>query len=360
MRLTLAVLALTLACAPSEDADPPMKTPPEDDGADGEDDGGETDVDERPPGEASDRCEGAPRVAEGRHYGTLRGNVSELAGACGMDGPDAFVRLDVTHRSDVFLEAFGVGFSPRVGVLPAGCSNDWNRRSLACTEGIGTWILDVAAGSSLVVSVGIDVDDPQLQLPPPGEGPDPLDFALDVALRPVLGVGERCEPPGRGRCGVGTACLVPDSEEGAPVPPAICTPVAADTCASAEPLVLTVGTTMVDVPRDQPHTDAHAHSCTGAHRPERVYEVTLPNSTQTRQLTVNTEAPDVGLAVRTPGCTLQDERLCDDPDDDGARVTVEVPAIADDRVFVFVELPPGEPTGEEAPIALELRVVEDE
>jgi len=84
----------------------------------------------------------------------------------------------------------------------------------------------------------------------------------------------------------------------------------------------------------------------------------LPESTLTRQLTVDTDAGDVGLAVRTAGCTPDDERLCDDPDDDGARVTVEVSPIADDRVFVFVELPPGEPSGEEPPIAIELTVVE--
>ena len=335
-----------------------MKTPP-DDGGDAADDEGETEGDDDDlPGEASDRCDDAPRVAEGRHYGSLRGNVSELAGACGEDGPDAFVRVDVDHRADVFLEAVGVGFTPRVGVLPAGCSNDWNRRTLACTEGVGTWILDVAAGSSLVVSIGIDFDDPQLQLPAPGEGADPLDFALDVDYRAVLAAGEHCEPPGRGRCGVGTACLVPETEKGAPSPSAICLPVAADTCASAEPLALPVGTTNVSVARDVPHTDAHAHGCTGAHRPDRVYEVTLPISSDIRQLTVSADAPDVGLALRAAGCTPDDERACDDPDDDGARVTAEVPPTADDRVFVFVELPPGPPSGEEPPIGIELTVVE--
>src|SRR5690606_4354372 len=92
-----------------------------------------------PSEEATDQCGLAPTIGAGRHEGTLRGKASELDGACGLGGPDAFLRLDVPRRSDVRLQAYGVGLVPRVGALPHTCATDWTSRTLACTQGVGTW-----------------------------------------------------------------------------------------------------------------------------------------------------------------------------------------------------------------------------
>lgn len=354
-----------MACGDPEEQPPPMKTPPEDD--DGMATGDTGLAQTREPGEASDRCAEAPRVGEGRHYGTLRGNLSELGGACGAGGPDAFFRVEVPFRADVFVDAVGVDFSPRVGVLPAGCSNDWSHRTLACSEGVGTWLLDFAAGTSLVVSVGTDPDEPQLQLPAPGAGDDPLDFAFDVRLRRVLGEGELCEPAERGRCGTGTACTSAEADT-----PGVCTAVSADTCAQALSLPVGFGTTLVEIPEAVPHTDAHAHSCTGAHRPDRVFAVDMPPATADRTLEVTSTSSLVGLAIRAPSCLPSDELGCVAAGDGGVSVRATLDAFADDRVFVFVELPPpgagveaggsesgtgsDDDPGEEAPIAIEVTV----
>ncbi len=362
---------LLLSCGEPEEQAPPMKTPPADDDDDGEatgDTGVET---PREPGEASDRCAEAPGVGEGRHLGSLRGNLAELGGACGGGGPDAFFRVEVPFRADVFVQAVGVGFAPKVGVLPAGCSNDWSHRTLACTQSVGVWLLDFAAGTSLVASVGADPEEPQLQLPAPEEGDDPLDFALDVQFRNVLGIGDPCEPASRGRCGTGTTCTASDD-----APTAVCTVLPADSCAYAEPLAVGFGTTLVEVPAAVPHTDAHAHSCTGAHRPDRVYALDLPAAMVARDVVVTTESDAIGLAIRAASCLPADERDCAPPQDEsgdgGTEVSAVIEGSGDDRVFVFVELPPagapqdgtgdgsgdgsGDGAGEEAPIPIEVTV----
>jgi len=313
-----------------------MKVPP-DDGAD--DDGAATGGTgaEQVPGAASDRCSQAPNIAEGLHYASLRGHLPDLGGACGTGGPDAFVRVDIPFRADLFVEGAGVGFAPRLGVLPASCGQDWDDRALACTEGVGAWVLDLAAGTSVLVSVGIDPDDELLQLPPPGEGDDPLDFVLNVSLRNVLGVGDSCEARSHGRCGTGTICATPEPDHPGVSPTAVCTAVDADTCASAQVLSPTLGTTMVPLPAVE-HTDAHAHSCTGAHRPERVFAVDLPESDSAHLLRVMTESPDLGLAIRVDGCSLSDEQDCAAAGSTGSEVSASVAASAG-TVFVFVEAP---------------------
>lgn len=381
-RILVATIVAGLACGESPADDPPMKTPPGDDTDGGT--AGSGDLDPAPPGEATDLCRDAPSVDAGRHYGTLRGNLSVLSGACGGGGPDAFVLLDVPIRADVELSAVGVGFSPKVGVLGAGCSDDWSRATLACTQGIGTWLLDVAAGSQLLVSVGIDPDDPMLQLPAPAEGDDPLNFALDIALRTVLEAGEQCEPASRGRCGIGTACVAPDSDKPGMTDPPVCTAIEGDTCALAPRLPVGFGTTLVQISPAVPHTDAHAHTCTGAHRPERVVALDLPASEVARRLVVTSKSEAIGLAIRAASCVSEAERDCAAPSAGGVQVQAEIAATDDDRVFVFVELPPaavpgdsggetggddgsdggagtdgGDPgMGEEAPIAIEVTVSE--
>ena len=319
-----------------------MKLPPSDgDGAGSDETGGDA-----PPGFATDRCSQAPNVAEGEHYGSLRGHLPDLGGACGTGGPDAFVRVDIPFRADLFVDGAGVGFVPRLGVLPASCGQDWDDRALACTEGVGAWILDLAAGTSVVVSVGIDPEDELLQLPPPGEGDDPLDFVLDVSLRKVLGVGESCEAPSHGRCGTGTLCAAPEPDEPGMATTAVCAAVDADTCASAQVLTPGVGTTVVPLPAVT-HTDAHAHSCTGAHRPERVFAVQLPQSDSAHLLRVTTESPDLGLAIRVGACSPSDEQDCAAAASTGSEVSASVAASVG-TAFVFVESPAeGSPSGDE-------------
>jgi hypothetical protein len=359
LRASLVAVATAAGCGSPE--------APEDDGGsvpfasatEGETDGDDETGSPGVPGEASELCADAPSIGEGKVFGSLRGRQPDLGGACGRGGPDVFFRLDVPLRADVWLEASGVGFVPRVGVLPGGCAAEWMDKSLACIEGVGGWILDVGAASSLVLSVGVDPEDPALLVPAPTEGADALDFVLDVRLREVLGVGVACEPEGRGRCGAGTACLAPEGDaQGA----SVCTTLAADTCATAEPVSLALGATTIEISADALHTDAHAHSCAGSRRPERVLALSVP---QPSRLTVSTEASDVGLALRGPDCDPDGELACDPPSEGGARVVADLPIpgmAAGDPILLFVELPSGEPgaaegtggtgTGEEAPIVL--------
>lgn len=372
---TAALIVLASGCRDepaASDGDGGTMPPPSstDEGADASTSGGVELGDD-----ASDRCEAAPVIGAARHYGTLRGKGTELDGACGLGGPDAFLRLDVPRRSDVWVQAHGVGFEPRVGVLPDGCSADWAHRTLLCTEGIGGWLLDVAAGSSLVVSVGVAEDHPVLDEPPRLIGPDPLEFALDVELRNVLEPGETCLPQGAGRCGSGTACMTvppPEDDPDATPGPSVCVVLPGDTCQSAEPLAIPTGMTVVELDPTTPQTDAHVQSCGGARRRERVLRLDLPGAGP-HALEVRSDHPGVGLALRAPGCSPEQERACVDPDAPPAVLVAEVGGAV---AFLFVELPPpadgpedggssgggtsGDPPGEEAPIVVEVARSEPE
>ncbi len=325
--------------------------------------GGDDDGDDGPPpivpGEATDVCANAFSIAEGIHYGTLRARQSDLDGACGQGGPDAFFRVELARRSDVWLQARGVAFEPRVGVLGSACAPAWSQQQLLCTQGVGGWVRDIAPGSSLVVSVGIAPDDPTIVSAPPTEGADPLDFELTVKLRDVLDVGDLCEPASRGRCAAGTAC-VPDPDGG----PATCETLPADTCATAEPLVLAYGATEVTIDRRAPQSDAHAHSCGGDRHPERVYALSLPISDDAPTLTVRSGAPHVGFALRGNDCAPSRELACASPTPQPTAITTELPAAVGRPVLLFVELPvppsepePGTEAGEEAPIVVTLELM---
>lgn len=311
------------------------------------------------PGEATDLCAAAFSIGEGKHVGSLRGHVSDLGGACGAGGPDAFFRLDVPRRSDVWVKADGVGFVPRVGVLPHGCAAEWNTRGLACAEGVGTWVIDVAGGSSLVVAVGIDAEDPSLVTPPPEAGADALDFRLEVRLRDVLEAGETCDPPERGRCGAGTACLAPVGPG-----PAVCTALHADTCATAAPVEIAIGTSTIEIPADAIHSDAHAGSCGGARRPERVIALSIPATGDAPTLTVSTETPDIGLSLRGSDCDPHRELACVAASGEGPLISADLPLDVGRPVLLFVELPVAEAAedagetgaGEEAPIVLQVEL----
>lgn len=361
------LLVLAVGCrdeASSESGDGPM-TLATSGGSGGEPSTGEV---YEPSEDAADQCDRAPVVGAGRHHGSLRGNAAELDGACGLGGPDAFFRVDVPRRSDVWLQGYGAGFVPRVGVLPYTCTTDWTHRTLACAEGVGTWLLDVAPGSSLVVSVGVDPDHPVLDAAPSTDGIDPLKFALDVGLRNVLDLGDACEPSGLGRCGSGSACLpapAPADDPEATPGPAVCTALSGDTCQTAVPLPVATGSTVVEIDPATPQTDAHVHSCGGARRRERVLRLELPG-VGPHALEIRTDHAEVGLALRAPGCLPEQERGCVDDDAPPAVLEVEVEGF---EAFLFVELPPdadeaeggssggssgGDGSGEEAPIMVEV------
>jgi hypothetical protein len=291
----------------------------------------------------ADQCAGAPVVHAGRHTGTLRGHSSDRGGACGRGGPDAFVVVEVPRRVDVRLNARGVDFAPVVGARSARCEHAWSATQLLCTHGLEGWVLDVPAGGQILVSVGIDPDDPALASSPKPGYADPLDFVLEVELRNVLLEGERCTPTSRGRCVSGTRCLGEDAADttgGLDEAPR-CVALDGDFCASAIPMSLEPGTTAVTIDRDVLHTDAHAHSCGGARRPERVLALGLPGTLEPgAQLEVRTDAPDVTLALRGPGCAANEELACSPGSEHGSAVVLEdLLLVGSPNLFLFVELP---------------------
>jgi hypothetical protein len=314
----------------------------------------------------ADQCVAAPRVAAGRHPGSLRGNTSDRGGACGLGGPDAFVVLETPRRVDVRVAARGVGFSPVVGVRSSRCEHSWSTQ-LSCTRDLEGWVLDVSAGSRLLVSVGISPDDPALSSSrPPGQA-DPLDFLLELELRNVLLEGEQCTPPSRGRCVTGTVCMTGELEGESSASPR-CVAIEGDTCASAIPVSLELGTTVITLDRTMVQTDAHAHSCGGARRPERVLRLALPALLESGAiLEARTSAPDVLLALRGPGCAADEELGCGVDTKDGTAVTVDgLAGLGMPDLFLFVELPRpahdeddasiGGETGELAPLAIEVEL----
>ncbi|HWB77473.1 MAG TPA: hypothetical protein VG755_21045, partial [Nannocystaceae bacterium] len=266
-------------------------------------------------------------------------------------GPEVFVRVATDERADLELMVEGSGFVPRLGVLGNACSADWASEGIACTRGLPATVLDVAAGGSVVVAIGVDPNDPVLAL---ASSDHDMSFALDVKQRPVLEPGGRCGLPGLGRCESGSACALDD--EGTKR----CTVLDADTCATAEPFALAAmgpRTTMIDP--SVPQTDAHAHSCTGARRPERVLALVLPAELPERAvLTATTTAGDVGIALRGPGCLPTDELACAAPSPSGAIASVDALAMKTGgapSIYAFVELPVDpldDAAGELAPFAV--------
>jgi hypothetical protein len=361
-------------------------------GADGTDTGttgGQTTGGDTAVGEASDICSEAPAIGVGLWTGTLRDKSRNLGGACGASGPDAFFKVPVPLRADVGLEAFGVGFTPRVGAVFGECAADWENRGLLCTEGIAGWITDLAAGTDLYVSIGVDPEDPVLDASAPEEGPDPLQFALDVTIRRVLEPGQLCMPSTRGRCVVGSACL-PGAADGDGTGTSTgtggdgtgtsskteqddatgdsswrCVSLEADTCVNAQ--TVAVGAEGITFPIDPGwvQTDAHYHSCAGARVAERVYRLELsPGMEPGSALEITVDEPEAALAVRLPGCTQAEEVTCQEPEATGAHLTIDdADALAASGVsphlfveFPFASGPEGTTTGE-APFSLQIAVL---
>ena len=294
------------------------------------DDGAATNTDDEPPVSAQNTCGAAPLVGAGRWPGTLHERSRDLGGACGLGGPDAFFRVAVPWRADVRVSAVGDGFVPRVGAIDDGCFDDWAHRQLLCTEGVGGWISDLAAGSEFVIAVG---SDPKRLEAAVAAGYEDLRFEVEVIMRPVLGPHQPCQPGSGGRCASGSACL--DGEGGW-----TCTPLVADTCDSAQAIVVAAGETTVMIDPGQMHTDAHAHGCGGARQRERVLDVSWPSSLAAdAALTIRSENPDVGLAMRAPSCIVADEVACVDAGTRDASVLIDHLPSHGTRGFLFVELP---------------------
>lgn len=310
------------------------------------------------PAEASDLCEVAPTLSTGVWPGTLRGAASSLGGACDLGGPDAFLRVALAHPADLQVQARGVGFVPRVGLLPGGCVAG---PALACSQTLPATLSNLPAGAEIVVSVGIDVDDPALSSPTPAQGePDPLAFEVDLFVRRVLGPGEYCKPPAVGRCVAGTACLE-SAGDGA----WRCQLLDGDTCTQAQSLAVPAQTpapVVVELDPLQPQSDAHHHTCTGARLRERVIRVALASGmSPTADLVVRVTDPGVGLALRSPGCAAEDEIACAAA---GPSTSVIFPnageaAAAGIEPFVFVELPdPPAPEPQPSPVEVSFEVVD--
>src|SRR5690606_23305323 len=106
-------------------------------------------------------------------------------------------------------------------------------------------------------------------------------------------------------------------------------------------LVDGVGSIVVDP--DQPQSDGHRHSCTGAGTRERVLRLTMPNDLGPRDsLELRVDEPEVGLAVRAPGCLASEELACMAPRPSGAQVVIAAPELlrqAGVAPYLFVELP---------------------
>lgn len=307
----------------------------------------------------SDACAAAPLLVSGRFSGTLRNHGPEpaTAGVCQGGGPDAFARVSAPVRADLRVEARGAAFVPRLSLAPDDCAG---AREIACAEGGPLELRDLAVGTAVRISVGIDpavFSDLNAKTLDDGAA-DPLAYALDVAFTRVLAAGEACLPAGRGRCADGTLCM-PSAEGSAHV----CTPLPGDTCADPEVVALAfddLGRTTLTIDLAAPQTDAHHHRCTGAGRRERVLRLQLPATPPQRALEVRAGRDDVGLAVRAPGCLADDELACAAPAAGGARVVVpQLAALhaAGIEPFLFIELPDaGEPG---PPLLLDLHLVPD-
>mgnify|MGYP000093009021 CR=1 FL=1 len=303
-------------------------------------------------------CLDAPMATQGRYAGTLRGDEAELpsGGVCGSGGPDQFLRVRVPARADLRVEARGNGFVPRVSLTPAGCPGA--PRLVCSADGFAT-LDDVAAGTELMLTIGAEAGlfAAMLADEPPADGPDPLGYVIDIGMNPVLAAGEVCMPQVLGRCATGTLCMPPRSDDEG----WLCTSLEGDSCADPEQVTLVLedgaGTLVVDP--NLPQSDAHRHSCTGGGTRERVLQVKLPDGLRAQDdLQIRSVRPEVGLAVRAPGCLADDEVDCGAPAVGGTQVTIAGPAAlaaAGVAPYLFVELP--DPGVLEDPAELQVRVV---
>jgi hypothetical protein len=334
-------LLAALACRPGDDQ---QGSNGDDESSDGESETGE-------PSALGGDCSTTELVLEVPNSldATLRHAMpSEIGDSCGATGPVVFARVRVRGRVDLTLDVDGRAFEPKFAVLRPGCvaSQADDERLLACGGELPVTLFDIGPDVELLVAIGIAQDDPALALMPAPEGePDPLDFELAFVQRAVLGEGERCGHD-QGRCEAGTVCLVGEEDGGEE---ARCRRPPADSCVAPGVLVLPDpgSSILLSIPPDEPHSDAHEHSCTGWRRPDRVDRLELPATLPSGAfLSVRADDPRVGLALRGPSCASEDELACT-PSDTGSETVLvwggdgELAALAQasEAPLLFVELP---------------------
>ncbi len=318
----------------------------------------------------SEDCAGAPGVAQGSFAGSLRDRTPDpvIGGVCGGGGPDVFLRVEVPLRADLRVEARGNGFTPRVSLAPVGCLS---APMLTCGADGVVELADLEEGTMVNLAIGLDAGTFATlgELPLPDDGVDPLGFVVDVGMTRVLARGEACRPAARGRCAAGSLCmqevLVADTDAPDDVDAVdevwSCTPLEGDSCIDPEraavQLVDGEGTLIVDP--DLPQSDAHHHSCTGEGTRERVIRLRLPAGLGMHSsLQIRTERPEIGLALRAPGCLASEEQACAPPSPAGSQVTIAAPdELQREGVepYLFVEMP--EPGVLTEPVTLRLREV---
>ncbi len=324
---------------------------------------------EGPPGSdaqaPSEDCADAPAIAQGSFAGSLRDRTPDpvIGGVCGGGGPDVFLRVQVPLRADLRVEARGNGFTPRVSLAPLGCLS---APMLTCGVDGVVELADLEEGTMVNLAVGLDAESfaALAEQAPADDGTDPLGFVVDVGMTRVLARGEACRPAARGRCGAGSLCmqeLTVADEDGEADEVWSCTPLAGDNCIDPERVSVALmgseGTLIVDP--DLPQSDAHHHSCTGEGTRERVIRLRLPALLGPQiSLQIRTERPEIGLALRAPGCLANEELACAAPSPAGSQVTIVAPdelQRAGIEPYLFVEMP--EPGVLEEPVTLHLRRV---
>lgn len=347
-RCTLLYLVLATAGACGGDDEPAQAEGEDQDQEDEDDEMGESGD---PPPALGDRCEDTSLVitAPSSLVATLRNasdETSGIAAACGLSGPTVFVRASLLARADLLVSARGRAYTPKFAVLLPGCSADPSR-VLACGEGLPILLDDLGPDLDLLIAVGIDqIDqaDPALELST--DQPDPLDFELRLDTRAVLAEHALCGP-GYGRCEAGTVCLA-EHEDGVEI--ARCRRPLADSCSAPGTSVLASpgASLVIEIPPDEPHSDAHVHACTGWRRPERVERLELPAGLgETAQLSVTADDPRVGLALRGPDCLPMSALACAPATGTGEATSLHFAApgqlaalaAAGEAPLLFIELP---------------------
>jgi hypothetical protein len=254
-----------------------------------------------------------------------------------------FAEASLRSRADLSVSVRGQDFTPKFAVLLPGCSADPSR-VLACGDALPVTLGDLGPDLDLLIAIGIDADDPALSLEPSAQPPDPLDFELRLATRPVLGELDRCGPE-FGRCEAGTVCLAAD-EDGALVDR--CRRPPADSCvAPGTVIVPSSGAVVIEILATEPHSDAHEHACTGWRRPERVERLELPAMLdQAAALMILADDPRVGLALREHDCLPEHALACAPASASAEPTSLSVSgselaalAAAGEAPLLFIELP---------------------
>jgi hypothetical protein len=294
---------------------------------------------------------------------TLRGaSPSSFEPSCGATGPVVYLRVQLEARGDLTIHARGRGYTPRLAVQLPGCVSaaDDPARLLGCVDALPLTFMDIGPDTELSIAVGIADDDPALaeltDEPDPLAPLDPLEFEIRFDLRAVLAEGQACGS-GQGRCEAGTVCLFGDEGDGVQLER--CRRPAADSCVAPGQLAVPEPGAAIElvIPPDEPHSDAHEHTCTGWRRPDRVEQLELPallpaNAT----LVVRADDPRVGLALRDSSCLPELALACTPALATGSQTVLtwggdgELSALAGagGLPLLFIELPRSD--GEATPI----------